>query len=87
MEPGTWTPSSSTPGAAVPLLTDGFRDTTELLSVLTGWRWQVVQAAREAGASWKEIGAAIGASAEQAEAEHAAAVGSAKLQPDSRVSP
>ena len=53
---------------------DVLRDTTELLSLLTGWRWQVVQAAREAGATWKEIGAAVGASAEQAEAEHAAAV-------------
>lgn len=53
---------------------DVLRDTAELVSLLSGWRWQVMRAARDADASWAQIGAAVGASAEQAETEYAEAV-------------
>ncbi|MDQ1645388.1 MAG: hypothetical protein QOJ50_1572 [Cryptosporangiaceae bacterium] len=31
-----------------------------VIELLAGWQWQAVQAAREDGASWDEIGAALG---------------------------
>ncbi len=49
-------------------------DTAELMSLLTSWRWQVVHAARAAGASWDQIGNSIGASAESAESEYVTAL-------------
>ena len=50
------------------------RDSTELLALLTGWRWQAVHAARLNGASWEKIGEATGTAPEQAQADHRAAV-------------
>src|SRR3954447_25273336 len=35
----------------------------ELVSLLAGWEWQTVRAAREDGASWAEIAQAIGTGA------------------------
>lgn len=58
---------------AAPL--DALRDVTELITLLSGWRWQAVFAARvEQGATWTEIGHATGVSAEQAQADYRAAV-------------
>jgi hypothetical protein len=54
---------------------DALTDATELIGLLSGWRWQAVYAARvEQGATWDEIGRATGVSAEQAEADHGEAV-------------
>jgi hypothetical protein len=54
---------------------DALRDATELITLLSGWQWQAVYAARiEQGASWAEIGRATGVSAEQARADYLAAV-------------
>ena len=39
----------------------------QLVELLVGRRWYVMQAAREVGASWGDIGAALGLSAEDAE--------------------
>jgi hypothetical protein len=51
------------------------RDATELIGLLSGWRWQAVYAARvEQGASWAEIGYATGVTAEQARADYREAV-------------
>ena len=36
----------------------------QLVELLVGRRWYVMQAAREVGASWGDIGAALGLSAE-----------------------
>jgi hypothetical protein len=53
---------------------DVLRDMTELVSLLSGWRWQVMGEAKDHGASWEEIGATIDQSAEQALPEYADAV-------------
>jgi hypothetical protein len=39
----------------------------QLVELLVGRRWCVIMAAREARASWKAIGVALGMSAEEAE--------------------
>ena len=39
---------------------DGLRANVRAVKLLTGWQWQAVQAAREDGASWDEIGDALG---------------------------
>jgi hypothetical protein len=38
----------------------------ELVDRLTGWRWLAVRRARQDGHGWAEVGAALGATAEQA---------------------
>ena len=54
---------------------DALRDVTELIGLLSGWRWQAVYAARvEQGASWAEIGQATGVTAEQARTDYRVAV-------------
>ena len=54
---------------------DALRDATELIGLLSGWRWQAVYAARvEQGTSWAEIGHATEVTAEQAEADYLEAV-------------
>jgi hypothetical protein len=54
---------------------DALRDATELIGLLSGWRWQAVYAARiEHGASWAEIGQATRTTATQAEADYREAV-------------
>ncbi len=54
---------------------DALRDAAELITLLSGWRWQAVYAARvEQGASWAEIGQATGVTAEQAQADYCEAV-------------
>lgn len=45
-----------------------------LVDLLVGRRWFVMLAAREAGASWEEIGAALGVSREEALAEYDARI-------------
>ena len=58
---------------ATPL--NALRDATELITLLSGWRWQAVYAARvEQGAPWAEIGEATGVTAEQAQADYREAV-------------
>ncbi len=47
----------------------GERNTTELVPLLLWWHWQLMQAARNAGASWQQIGAAAGLDARRAETE------------------
>jgi len=39
---------------------DALEANRELVATLTAQRWYVMQAAREGGASWSEIGAALG---------------------------
>lgn len=53
---------------------DALADVTELVSLLVGWRWQAVFAARVEGASWEQIGTATGTSGEQARADYLDAV-------------
>ena len=54
---------------------DALRDATELITLLSGWRWQAVYTARvEQGASWAEIGQATGVTAEQAHTDYLVAV-------------
>ena len=54
---------------------DALRDATELITLLSGWRWQAVYAARaEQGATWDEIGQATGVATEQAQDDYHAAV-------------
>jgi hypothetical protein len=50
------------------------RDSTELVSLLAGWRWQVVHAALVAGASWEQIALATGTTTDHAHANHVAAI-------------
>lgn len=54
---------------------DALRDTTELVNLLSAWRWQAVHAARvDDGATWEQIGQATGVTAEQARADYAVAL-------------
>lgn len=53
---------------------DALRDTTELVALLIGWRWQAVHAARVQGAGWEQIGSATGVRAEQARADYTEAI-------------
>ncbi len=48
--------------------------TAELIQRLEGTRWQAIQAAREAGASWAEIGEAIGTTGQRAGQIYRAAI-------------
>lgn len=57
--------------AAVSAL-DALRDSHELVELLIGWQWQAVYAARYDGATWKQIAAATGSTAEQARADYVA---------------
>jgi hypothetical protein len=41
---------------------NALRANTELVDLLTGRRWMVIQDAREAGATWEQIGQALGMS-------------------------
>ncbi|MBB6374349.1 hypothetical protein BKA01_001571 [Pseudonocardia eucalypti] len=41
---------------------DALRANAELVDLLTGRRWMVIQDAREAGATWEQIGQALGMS-------------------------
>ena len=41
---------------------DSMRAGTELVALLTSWRWQHIRQAREEGRSWAEIGDALGMS-------------------------
>lgn len=47
---------------------DALRDGAELIELLTGWQWQAIYAARQEGASWAQIGAAIHTSGDGARA-------------------
>lgn len=46
----------------------------ELVTLLSGWQWQTMCSARENGATWDEIGHAVGTTGEDARANYAAAV-------------
>src|SRR5690349_8474462 len=46
---------------------DALEANRRLVELLTGRRWYVMRAAREAGASWSEIGAALGMSKQGAQ--------------------
>lgn len=52
---------------------DELRDSVELVTLLSGWRWRAMKAAREQGASWSEIVAPRGCP-EQAESVHSEAI-------------
>jgi hypothetical protein len=39
---------------------DALRDVAELVALLSGWQWEAMHSERLAGASWDEIGAAVG---------------------------
>ncbi|MHC1561806.1 hypothetical protein ACR9E3_22835 [Actinomycetospora sp. C-140] len=53
---------------------DALRAASELVELLTAWRWQTVYAARRAGATWEQIAEATGATVEQVHADLAHAV-------------
>jgi len=42
----------------------------ELTRLLRGWQWHAIRAARETGATWADIGRAVGATAEEARADY-----------------
>lgn len=46
----------------------------QLVELLVSRRWYVMQAAREAGASWDEIGRALGQSGQEAESWYSATI-------------
>lgn len=39
---------------------DSLRANAEMVKLLTGWRWFVMQQAREEGATWEQVGEALG---------------------------
>lgn len=41
---------------------DALRANEQIVSLLTGWRWRAIRQAREQGASWVDVGAALGMS-------------------------
>ena len=41
---------------------DALRANERIVSLLTGWRWLAIRQAREQGASWGDVGAALGMS-------------------------
>lgn len=45
---------------------DALRDAAELVALLSGWQWQAMHIARAHGASWGEVGAAVGIGGERA---------------------
>lgn len=45
--------------AGAPGALDALRASTELVRLLTGWRWIAVRAAREEGRTWEQIGASM----------------------------
>jgi hypothetical protein len=53
---------------------DALRDAAELVRLLSGWQWQTRHAARLNGASWDEIGAAVGSTGDEARARFIAAL-------------
>ncbi len=54
--------------AELPVVTalDGLRASGQLVELLTGRRWYVMQQAKEDGASWEQIGEALGMSRQSA---------------------
>ncbi|MFC5136785.1 hypothetical protein ACFPK1_00945 [Actinomycetospora rhizophila] len=56
---------------AGPSATEALAAQHELATRLAGWRWQTVAAARAEGATWRDIAAATGATAEHARTEYA----------------
>lgn len=53
---------------------DALRDAAELVSLLSGWQWQAVHAARRAHASWEDVARATGTTAEEARTSYVAAI-------------
>jgi len=53
---------------------DGLAAATQLVEMVTGQRWSLMLAARESGATWDQIGAAVGASGEQARSRYREAI-------------
>ena len=51
---------------AGPVALDSLRANARLVVLLTGWRWFVIEQAREEGASWADIGEALGMSRQSA---------------------
>lgn len=47
---------------------DALHDAAELVALLSGWQWQAIHAARVAGASWEQVGQAIGTTSDSARA-------------------
>lgn len=64
-----------------PSATEALAAQHELASLLGGWRWQTVAAARAEGATWGDIAAATGTTNEAAEFEHATALERAHTAP------
>ncbi|MDD7967793.1 hypothetical protein [Actinomycetospora lemnae] len=58
-------------GQEAPSRTAALAAQHELASLLKGWRWQTVAAARAEGATWDDVAAATGTTAEAARADHA----------------
>lgn len=48
------------------LALDSLRANARIVDLLTGWRWFVIEQAREEGASWADIGDALGMSRQSA---------------------
>lgn len=57
-------------GSATPSALEALRAQHELASLLEGWRWQTVAAARDAGATWSEIGQVTRRDPEQARQDY-----------------
>lgn len=53
---------------------DSLRANARIVNLLTGWRWQIVELAREEGATWEEIGQALGVTRQSAHAAYAEAI-------------
>jgi hypothetical protein len=49
---------------------DALAANQELTRLLRGWQWHAIRAAREAGATWSQVGQAVGSTAEQARADY-----------------
>ena len=50
---------------------DALRDVTELITLLSGWRWSTIYAARRDGATWEQVAETMRTTVERARADYA----------------
>jgi hypothetical protein len=53
---------------------DALAANVELVRLMTGWRWQAIQSAREDGATWEEIGSVLGTTKQGAQLAYKRAI-------------